>query len=217
MDEDKCEVGYSDNLKKSGEATGILPYDLEKDLCSIYIHPAAEETDLVEDPTSTPTAKQPPLPKAPTKAPTTKAPCTVKFYDNDNRLIKTVTPTTTGQVRFESKIENSVFRYSQSASCGQIEYMDEDKCEVGYSDNLKKSGEATGILPYDLEKDLCGIYIHPAAEETDLVEDPTSTPTAKQPPLPKAPTKAPTTKAPCTVKFWSHDNRQPILTITPTT
>merc|ERR1711990_274386 len=128
-------------------------------------HPTATPT---KTPTSTPTATPTKAPtrhptKAPTKHPTgtpTRAPCTVEFWNSGGGHLTTVTATTPKTVRFGRWLEDSVSSYRQSASCGYVEYMDEDHCTAGYSDNMGKAGAQQGTLPYDLREDLCGIKIH---------------------------------------------------------
>merc|ERR1711990_1127284 len=99
----------------------------------------------------------------PTKYPTgtpTRAPCVVEFWNSGGGHLTSVTTTTPKTVHFNTALEDSVSSYRQSASCGWVEYMDEDGCRAGYSDNLGKAGAAQGTLPYDLREDLCGIVIH---------------------------------------------------------
>jgi len=99
----------------------------------------------------------------PTKYPTgtpTRAPCVVEFWNSGGGHLTSVTTTTPKTVHFNTALEDSVSSYRQSASCGYVEYMDEDHCTAGYSDNLGKAGAAQGTLPYDLREDLCGIVIH---------------------------------------------------------
>jgi len=92
-----------------------------------------------------------------------KKPCTVTFYNMGGGVINTFKTMTAKRESFVGALaymEDVVHSFQQSAECGSVEYMDEDACRSGYSDNLVQKGAKSGRLPNDLDRDLCGFIVH---------------------------------------------------------